>query len=367
MPVEAELKRRRTSDGTLVSWNVNDDGTEPTADAELRASIGKATDAEASADGTVIGLLKKLRAQLIALTDGSQKTAVTNFPATQPVSGTVNVGNLPATQLVDVADEPGRELGKVEVKNPTTAPETGLAKDASIGTDGATPPAIAGTGVRGWLRAIYENVAGTLSADITDRATRALGKVTIDGALPADVTDRSTRILGKTEITNMIPAVETDLAKQATLSQVLEQLNDATTDTVLSVLKALEAKNVATETTLAAVLDALVSTDNTVQASTASIASGMWTTVVSLTRSSPITIVGFNADVDELLDMNYRYRLIVDDGVASTVKMSEFISSSRLSFIPLKVDVGPNHTAFVQVFHNEVTIKTFQASIAYQE
>jgi hypothetical protein len=40
---------------------------------------------------------------------------------------------------------------------------SGIAKDASIGTDGASPPAIAGTGVRGWLRAIYERLLGAVS------------------------------------------------------------------------------------------------------------------------------------------------------------------------------------------------------------
>lgn len=33
----------------------------------------------------------------------------------------------------------------------------------SVGTDGASPPTIVGTGVRGWLRAIYEKVNGTLA------------------------------------------------------------------------------------------------------------------------------------------------------------------------------------------------------------
>jgi hypothetical protein len=43
---------------------------------------------------------------------------------------------------------------------------SGIAKDASIGTDGASPPAIAGTGVRGWLRAIYERLLGTVSTRV---------------------------------------------------------------------------------------------------------------------------------------------------------------------------------------------------------
>ena len=45
------------------------------------------------------------------------------------------------------------------------APITGYALDASLGTDGTTPPALPGgsTGVRGWLRAILAALSGTLT------------------------------------------------------------------------------------------------------------------------------------------------------------------------------------------------------------
>lgn len=38
-----------------------------------------------------------------------------------------------------------------------------LATESGLGTDGASPPTIAGTGIRGWLRGIYEKLTGTLS------------------------------------------------------------------------------------------------------------------------------------------------------------------------------------------------------------
>lgn len=50
------------------------------------------------------------------------------------------------------------------------APATEAKQDASItslGTDGAAPPAISGTGIRGWLRAIYERLLSTLTVSIT--------------------------------------------------------------------------------------------------------------------------------------------------------------------------------------------------------
>lgn len=35
--------------------------------------------------------------------------------------------------------------------------------DSAFGTDGASPPSITGTGVRGWLRGIYEKLSGTVA------------------------------------------------------------------------------------------------------------------------------------------------------------------------------------------------------------
>ena len=92
----------------------------------------------------------------------SGSVAVSNFPPTQPVSGSVSVGNFPATQAVS---------GTITVSNPTAATDVStLSKDTStvaittsLGTDGATPPILAGTGVRGWLRGIYEKLTGTLT------------------------------------------------------------------------------------------------------------------------------------------------------------------------------------------------------------
>jgi hypothetical protein len=57
----------------------------------------------------------------------------------------------------------------VTVTNPTTAPETGLAKDATLssvaGGPGSSPPSLpgSGTGLLGYLRAIRDLLAGTLT------------------------------------------------------------------------------------------------------------------------------------------------------------------------------------------------------------
>lgn len=74
------------------------------------------------------------------------------------------------------------------------ATETTLAAaNANLGTDGASPPAIVGTGIRGWLRGIFERVAGFLTIDIARVNGAAHGA---GNPVFVDVTDRIARILG---------------------------------------------------------------------------------------------------------------------------------------------------------------------------
>lgn len=79
---------------------------------------------------------------------GTLTTSVSNFPVTQPVSGTVGVSNFPATQPIS---------GSVAV---TTLPGS----PAQDGTDatGVVVPAGA-VGIRGWLSGMYRVLTGTLN------------------------------------------------------------------------------------------------------------------------------------------------------------------------------------------------------------
>jgi len=100
------------------------------------------------------------------LTDGSAHTqpvsgtvAVSNFPATQPVSGTVAVSNFPATQPVS---------GSVAVSNfPATQPVSGtVAVSGTVLTDGsAHPQPVTGPLTDTQLRAATVPVSGTVTAD----------------------------------------------------------------------------------------------------------------------------------------------------------------------------------------------------------
>jgi hypothetical protein len=89
----------------------------------------------------VRGWLRSIYDKLVVGLTVSGSVSVSNLPATQAVSGSVSVSNFPPTQAVSAAALPL---------------PTGAATETGLGTDGATPPATAGTGIRGWLRAIYE-------------------------------------------------------------------------------------------------------------------------------------------------------------------------------------------------------------------
>jgi len=83
------------------------------------------------------------------------------------------------------------------------ATETTLAAaNTNLGTDGASAPAITGTGVRGWLRGIYEKLSATLAVSIQNSSVAVTGTfwqatqpVSIATNTP-DVTDRAGRALG---------------------------------------------------------------------------------------------------------------------------------------------------------------------------
>ena len=143
--------------------------------------------------------------------------AVSNLPATQPISGTVAVSNLPATQPVsgtvtvdnpattpDVSDRAARLLGHVTVDNlPATQPVSGTVAVSNLP---ATQP-VSGT-------VAISNPVST--PDVSDRAGRLLGHVTVDSH-PAIT---GTVAVSGTVATTLsgTPAVDTELPAAAALS-----------------------------------------------------------------------------------------------------------------------------------------------------
>lgn len=181
----------------------------------------------------------------------SGAVSVANFPATQavsgpvtdaqlratalPISGTVNTGGLTDTQLRATAVAMSAASLPLPTGASTEATLAGVRTD--LGTDGATPPPVlgAGTGVRGWLRSIYEKLTGSIAVtgtffqatqpvsmaantpDVTDRAGRALGTIA-NTTFGATLAAETTKVIGTvnlaaaqtlaalTAITNALPA-----------------------------------------------------------------------------------------------------------------------------------------------------------------
>jgi hypothetical protein len=127
----------------------------------------------------------------------------------------------------------------------------------ALGSDGASPPSIAGTGVRGFLRAIYDRLGA--GVDVTDRSGRTLGHAIIDtSALP---TGAATALKQDSEISLLTTVAGKDFATQATLAQILAKLiaAPATESTLASILAKLIADpaTAAKQDTAAAKLDSL--------------------------------------------------------------------------------------------------------------
>jgi hypothetical protein len=195
-------------------------GADPLSDGTPGGALPTRTLWIAGADGTVLrGLQADATGRLRTVVEGT--VAVANFPATQPVSGTV------------------------AISNPTTNPETGLAKDATLTT--RLPPALNADGgmpthvqnfpatqpVSGTFWQATQPVSlATNTPDVTDRAARLLGHVTVDNAsIPVTGTFWQTTqpVSGTVTATTTKPgtATQTSVASTVTTNTTLLAANAA--------------------------------------------------------------------------------------------------------------------------------------------
>jgi hypothetical protein len=110
---------------------------------------------------------------LVANTSATPAT-ITYYKVSDGTVGTPSGGFTPDADQNGLTDTQLR-ASAVPVSATSLPLPAGAATDASLGTDGTTPPTIAGTGVRGWLRGIYEKLTGTLTVTgpLTDTQLRA--------------------------------------------------------------------------------------------------------------------------------------------------------------------------------------------------
>lgn len=178
-------------------------GTVPVSATALPLPTGAALDASLASILVKMAASPALDASVQAVLAKLPATPATNTPV---VSGSVSVSNLPATQPVSAASLPlptgaalDSSLASILAKQP--------AAPALDGTDGAAPAVIPGTGIRGWLRSIFDKLNGTLAVSGTFwQATQPVsGNVGVT-ALPA--IPAGANAIGSVSVSNL-PATQT--------------------------------------------------------------------------------------------------------------------------------------------------------------
>jgi len=92
----------------------------------------------------------------------------------------------------------------------------------SLGTDGATPPTIAGTGIRGWLRGIYERVANLTNLTFTGGDLNVNASISMPAGLATEAKqDAQITELQAIKTNTSDNASETTLSAMETVLQML--------------------------------------------------------------------------------------------------------------------------------------------------
>lgn len=92
-------------------------------------------------------------------------------------------------RLLSILSTGGTESVRTEIVTNSAGLATELTLDTKLGTEGPVPPLITGTGVIGWLRAIYERLSGTITVSLANVATETTlvqvnNNLGTDGATP---------------------------------------------------------------------------------------------------------------------------------------------------------------------------------------
>lgn len=125
-----------------------------------------------------------------------------------PVSGPLTDTQLRAAAVPVSATSLPLPSGAATAANQTTG-NTSLSNiDTGIGTDGATPPVIPGTGVRGWLRSIYDKLSASIAVTGTFwQATQPVSAAALP--LPSGASTEATLALIKAKTDNIDVALST--------------------------------------------------------------------------------------------------------------------------------------------------------------
>jgi hypothetical protein len=160
---------------TLTLTNI---GSDATSIGGISLSPGESQDIPFTVLATLeIRLAIALRMRLGALKVTQNGSDVTLNDIETGFGGLVHVQPSPITQ-----DDPGSTGNPYHVIVKQSALPEGSATEAGLGTDGDTGPLV-GSGIRGWLRSIYNRLMAVLSVNVTDEPTRQVGIVSVTGSV----------------------------------------------------------------------------------------------------------------------------------------------------------------------------------------
>jgi hypothetical protein len=113
------------------------------------------------------------------------------------------------TDNLDVALSTRTKPGDTQPVSAASLPlPAGAATETSLGTDGSTPPSIPGTGIRGWLRSIYDTLKATLTVSVSNfPATQQVSAASLP--LPTGASTEATLAAIKAKTDNLDVALST--------------------------------------------------------------------------------------------------------------------------------------------------------------
>ncbi|MGL5117534.1 MAG: hypothetical protein ACRC7C_19655 [Beijerinckiaceae bacterium] len=151
----------------------------PLTDAELRASAvpisasslplpsGAATSAGLTTLNSTLGTPMQQTGGTVGLVAGAATIGSVNVLGGNAIA--VKVDSSAVTQPVSIADTVAVSAASLPLPTGAATEATAAGIRTDLGADGATPPALPGgaTGVRGWLRGVYNLLSGTLAVSGT--------------------------------------------------------------------------------------------------------------------------------------------------------------------------------------------------------
>lgn len=383
---------RRTNDvaGTLVSWLINPDGTEPVADAVARDKLeairvllaGTRDVRVVNQSGSTVSTANGTMTTLLA---GAEYTG--NWESVRDYAGISVLVNTDVYSAVNGAIlEFSIDGVTVDKSITSTVPPGGAAFSFPPQAEFMRLRYINGAANQTVMRAevILELMAPALvqqpiGAPLTDANMAAVmrsmtsGRKSTGAWTPLAATDAGSLRVALDTIENLATnATLSTLGTEATLELVRAQLAaiNVNTDMAEALLTDLRTR-LDRQTFTASGRQLVEAIEPPARASYASmsIPASAWTTIIDATPAVDFTILGFNADVSALTNISYRQRLVRLDAMAAVAEtyMVSTTNANSVAWIPISLALAANTRVAVQVFHAELSAQNFDCTLNWRD